>query len=155
MKSWAASTSSYNPESLCHAGQTIVQVYSRGQTVTDSSFCCCIQRKCLYMRANFTLQQLQNHSVAIINHPPINTPAVQEEAYAFSSCIYRAYPTSTRSITATERSRIFFCMGCQVLLLKPTWARVCIPDFCSHWSCTGSKAVYSFGLLSSTSTRFQ
>lgn len=42
-----------------------------------------------------------------------------------------------------------------MLLLNPAWTHVCIPDFCSHQSYTGSKAVYSFGLGGSTPTTFQ
>lgn len=47
-------------------------------------------------------------------------------------------------------STTLFPMGCQVLLLKPTWTRICIPDFCSHCSYAGSKGVYSFALVGST-----
>lgn len=97
----------------------------------------------------------QNHSVAIINHPPTNTPAVQEEAYT-SAVVFTGHILQAHGQSRPQReAEYFFCMGCQVLLLKPSWTRVCIPDFCSHWSCKGSKAVYSFGLVSSTSIRFQ
>lgn len=68
--------------------------------------------------------------------------------------IHRTHPTSTQSLTPGT-STTHFPMGCQVLLLKPTWTRVCIPDFCSHCSYAGSKAAYSFALVGSTPTGFQ
>lgn len=96
----------------------------------------------------------QNPEVTILNHPYINTLAVQEEAYTLPD-IFTGHNILACSPSPPQRSTTLFCMGCQVLLLKPTWTCVCIPDFYSHWSYTGSKAVYSFGLVGSTPTRFQ
>lgn len=96
----------------------------------------------------------QNPSVTVLSHPHLNAPAAQEEAYT-SPDPFTGHIPPARSPWPPGTSTTLFPMGCQVSLLKPTWTRVCIPDFCSYCSYAGSKAVYSFALVGSTPTGFQ
>lgn len=158
MKSWRVSVSSCGSECQHHAGQTTDKASHecivRGQVATGS---CSVFTAALDTSVNIQgsiwLLCVPKPLVPILSHPYLNAPAAQEEATSSDSFMGHILPAHSPGAPGT--STTLLPMGCQVLLLKPTWTRVCIPDFCSHCSYAGSESVYSFASVGPTPTRFQ
>lgn len=156
MKSWTVSASSCNPECQPRAGQTrnktSHECIVRGQVATGSCSLFTAVHTSVNIQGSTWLLCVPQPLVPILNHPYLNAPASQEEAYR-SSDPFTGHILAAHSPGPPGTGTTLFSMGCQALLPKPTWTRVCIPDFCSHCSYAG--CVYSFTLVGSTPTRFQ